>query len=590
MHRPLMNRLLPVVLLLAGAMHAAAIDTTMVFRAMRAEMDRTMRELRLGNLAVPYYVEYTLSLRQRVGMHATLGSITDVDTSRVALLTTKIRVGDTTFDNTNFFDVSLGFFGSSDDEEGYRNRRIPFELTEQTLRRELWLSSDACFKQAVEIYAKKQAAVANRTRTDTTQDFRLLPSSHRSDTRHQGTRVNLEAWKQSLERASSAMRAYPSIQVSRVGMEYVPEEIFYCTSEGRTAHKIDVFSGVELVAIGQADDGMPVGMTYSAYGLTPEDLPSPSALEAAAKRASTVFDSVRRAATIEAYSGPVLFQGKAAGALLGQFLVPNLCAQRQPLSDGGFSMNDRSMAFQNKIGARVVPEFLSISATPSRERSGLTAVAGHYSIDDEGMPAQDVQLVDKGYLRALLSTRVPTKRVKESNGHQRGGGPMPSVIEVTNNDIKRRLSPAALKTRLLKLVKDRALPYGMIVRQALDQNILMTGIIPLVGLDYTIPQGEGKMGLLEVVRVFPDGREELVRGTELAGMSAPLFKDILATGQTSTVHNYLAPAVSPSFLTGGSAYGISTVITPDLLFEDVEIRPVEGDFANPPFLANPITE
>jgi hypothetical protein len=98
------------------------------------------------------------------------------------------------------------------------------------------------------------------------------------------------------------------------------------------------------------------------------------------------------------------------------------------------------------------------------------------------------------------------------------------------------------------------------------------------------------MGLLEVVRVFPDGREELVRGTELAGMSAPLFKDILATGQTSTVHNYLAPAVSPSFLTGGSAYGISTVITPDLLFEDVEIRPVEGDFANPPFLANPITE
>ena len=590
MQRPLLNRLLPVVVLLAGAMHAAAIDTTMVFRAMRAEMDRTMRELRLGTLAVPYFVEYTLSLRQRVGMHATLGSITDIDTSRVALLTTKIRVGDTTFDNTNFFDVSLGFFGSSDDEEGYRNRRVPFELTEQTLRRELWLSSDACFKQAVEIYAKKQAAIANRTRTDTTQDFRLLPPYHRSDTRHQGARVNLEAWKQSLERASAVMRAYPGIQVSRVGMEYVPEEIFYCTSEGRTAHKVDVFSGVELVAIGQADDGMPVGMTYAAYCIKPEDLPSASTLESAARRAASVFDSVRMAPTIEAYSGPVLFQGRAAGALLGQFFVPNLCAQRQPLSDGGFSMNDRSMAFQNKIGARVVPEFLSISATPSRERSGSVAVAGHYSIDDEGIPAQDVQLVEKGYLRALLSTRVPTKRIKESNGHQRGGGPMPSVIEVTNNDAKRKLSPSALKARLLKLVKDRALPYGIIVRQALDQNILMTGIIPLVGLDYTIPQGEGKMGLLEVVRVYPDGREELVRGTELAGMSAPLFKDILATGQTSTVHNYLAPAVSPSFLTGGSAYGISTVITPDLLFEDVEIRPVEGDFANPPFLANPITE
>lgn len=589
MHRPLRLSIFGLLLLL-GSASLQATDTAMVFRAMRAEMARTLQQLRLGNLAVPYYAEYTLALRRRAGMHAAMGSRTDVDTTTMAMITTKIRVGDTAFDNTNFFDVSLGFFGSSDDEEGFRNRRIPYELDEQVLRREFWLASDACYKQAVEIFAKKQAAVANRTRTDTTHDFSMLPPQQLSDLRFKGATIDLQQWQRAIEKASAVVRSHPNVQVSRLGLEFVPEELFYCNSEGRTAHKVDVFTGIEMVAVGQANDGMPVGMAYATYGLTPNDLPDAAALVGQAQRALRLFDSVRVAPTIEAYSGPVLFEGQAAGALLGQFFVPNLCAQRQPLSDGGFSMNDRTMAFQNKIGARVLPEFLSVRATPSRDRVGPVALAGHYRIDDEGMPAADVQIVTNGYLRALLSTRIPTKRVRQSNGHQRGGGPMPSVIEVTNADTKRRTSRAGLVKKLLKLVKDRDLPYGIIVRQALDQNILMTGVIPLVGLDFPIPQGEGKMALLEVVRIYPDGTEEIVRGTELSGMSVPLFKDILATGATPYVHNYLAPAVAPSFITGGSAYAISTVITPDLLFEDVEIRPVEGDFANPPFLANPITE
>ena len=41
-------------------------------------------------------------------------------------------------------------------------------------------------------------------------------------------------------------------------------------------------------------------------------------------------------------------------------------------------------------------------------------------------------------------------------------------------------------------------------------------------------------------------------------------------------------------MSGGSAYIIATVITPDLLFEDLEVRPLDGDMPKPPSLANPI--
>ena len=95
------------------------------------------------------------------------------------------------------------------------------------------------------------------------------------------------------------------------------------------------------------------------------------------------------------------------------------------------------------------------------------------------------------------------------------------------------------------------------------------------------------MSLLEIVKLFPDGREELIRGVEVAGLTVQSFKDILAVGKKQFCYNYLAPAITSPFVTGGDQYTGSTVIVPDILFEDGEIRPLESDFPKPPFIAAP---
>jgi len=566
---------------------AQKLDRNGVLDAMDAEIRRSMQELKLGDLARPYHIEYLLKIRRPASVHAVLGTVEDVDTGIRATLTVRVRVGGPRFDNTNFFDISLGFFGSSDDEESFKNRRIPFELSEDMLRRELWLATDACYKQAVEVYAKKESALKNRTRTDTTWDFAYLPGTSVESivplpTPDVATMVGL------VERLSAVFRSTPSIQNSRVGMEVIPEETYYVNSEGRRLVKTESFTGLEVIATTQATDGMPLAQTYAAYGPAPKDLPSADSLVRAVTALARRLEAQRLAPTIEAYSGPVLFIGHAAAGLLGQFFAPNLVAQRPPLSEGGFSTNERTMAFQNKIGARVLPEFLSMSAVPSRMRDNGRPVAGHFVLDDEGIPAEDLTLVDKGYLRTLLASRVPTKRIKGSNGHMRGGGAMFGVLELTCNDKKRVLSEADLKKRLLKLVRDRDLPYGIIVRSTMDQNLLFTGVFRQLGADLPISQGEGKIGLLEAYRVYPDGREELVRGVEAAGIAPPTFKDILAVSKTTTVHNFLAPSVIPAFISGGSSYLMSTIISPDILLEDCEVRPLDGDMPKPPALSNPI--
>jgi hypothetical protein len=143
--------------------------------------------------------------------------------------------------------------------------------------------------------------------------------------------------------------------------------------------------------------------------------------------------------------------------------------------------------------------------------------------------------------------------------------------------------------KLLKLVKDRDLPYGIVVNKLMNQNLLATGIFPIASSGMIQMRGENKIGALEVFRVFPDGRFERIRGVEVAGITPPTFKDILAVGKKSLLHNLLASSVSPSFISGGSQYVIASVISPDLLFEDVEIRPIEGDLPKPPIMSSPLS-
>ena len=95
-----------------------------ILNAMRDEISRSMKELRLESLERPYYVEYKVEFEESSYISATLGSLVNSETTKSANVTVGIRVGNYKTDNTNFFDFALSFFGSGDDEERFKGRRI----------------------------------------------------------------------------------------------------------------------------------------------------------------------------------------------------------------------------------------------------------------------------------------------------------------------------------------------------------------------------------------------------------------------------------------------------------------------------------
>ena len=230
--------------------------------------------------------------------------------------------------------------------------------------------------------------------------------------------------------------------------------------------------------------------------------------------------------------------------------------------------------------------FITVLSTPQRRKEGTTPCLGAFGVDDDGVRPQPLTLVDHGYLKTLLSSRVPLRRIKSSNGRQRGGASMIDVIEL-KADAAKQMDNKKLRSTMLKMLQDRDLPFGYIVRKALNQNILYTTLFELTQGDYPYSLNETTMNVLEVVKLYKDGHEELVRGARAAGLAPTQFKDLVAVGKTSTVYNYLAPAVTSPYVTGGAQYLPATVIVPDLLFEDVEIKPLEGDFPKPPILPPP---
>src|SRR5204862_7090626 len=71
------------------------------------------------------------------------------------------------------------------------------------------------------------------------------------------------------------------------------------------------------------------------------------------------------------------------------------------------------------LGKRILPTTFQIYDDPRPSRLQDTPLAGHYLMDDEGIPAERVEIVTNGKLQGMLMSRAPTKRFGASNGHGR---------------------------------------------------------------------------------------------------------------------------------------------------------------------------
>lgn len=552
---------------------------------MAAELARSMKLSLAGE--VPYYISYAIEDGANFACQATLGGLIVSSKAPYRLPIVIIRVGSYEFDNTN------AIFTGQIRSARFDNSRWPMEWSKQQIQQDLWLATDRAYKAALQEFSAKKSALQNITLSEKLNDFAKLAAPTVKIQPVAKSSPDEKKWNDVARRLSAVFSAYPKILDSRVDIEDSAANYYLATSEGTRVRTPETLSGVRVRAEAFAADGAVVRNHRFFHALSLDALPAEPAMRAEIDAMAKALTSQIDAPVGEAYSGPVLFTAEAAAQLFAQVFGAQLHVPRDPVSLPGRPVNLPASDLESRVESRVLPDNFNVVDDPGATWNGRPLL-GHCTVDFEGVPVERLSLVENGTLKTLFYSRQPVRGHEGSNGRGRmpGGfgaaGIAPTNLIVTANG---GVSAGDLKKKLIEMATQRRKPYGILVKR-LDypSTASATELRRLAGA----MQGSGASRIvsppLEIVRVYPDGREEPIRGVRFRGLNARALRDIVAVGNDAKPYEYMLN-LAPLALMGAGGFAVGTaVVCPSLLLDELELERPQEERPRPPVVDPPALE
>jgi TldD protein len=494
-----------------------------VVQAMKTELDRSMKQLRLEQALPPYYIEYSVTDLDQFSASASFGALRSRVRIRGRAVRAVVRVGDYKQDS---------YEGAG---EGHMDL-LPVDNDLLALRQQLWLATDLAYKQALEALTAKQARLKQLEVETPTDDFARAPAVEMlAPLVH--LEVDEDGWSKTLETTSALYREMPDVQSFESSLHFAATNRYLVNSEGTVVRHGSTSYVVNLTATAQAPDGMHLSRGHTVSTPRQQELPSADELRAAARKALGELQALRAAPLVEdEYRGPVLFAAEASDAVFLRLVAPNILGRKPAPGSPARTVGEYSGSYKS----RVLPDFISVIDDPSATTAQGRSLMGAYAVDDEGVREQTVTAVDKGELVAYLLGRQPIRDFPASNGHGRAGvspAPAPAISNLFLRS-SQTVSAAELKKKLVDLCAQRSLPYCY---RAED-----TGQELAPGLLYKV--------------WAKDGHEELVRGAVFGELDTrALRNEIVAMGDDYKTFN----------VAGGTP---ESIVAPSVLFEELQVK------------------
>jgi len=580
----------------ARAQQWPAADQDQTLKAMHDELERSRTRLQMPNLEKPYFIQYRLVDLDARTITASFGALVSSTTTHNRFMDVSVRVGNYQLDNSNFIsgDNFQGFLGSAG--------QVGVDGDYNSLRQDLWIATDQAYKEALDNMAHKEGFLRSLNKPPEVADFAQAKPDVAINPRVIPDWTNRN-WEDEAKQATAVLKNYPDLYSSHITYTLIYETYYVMNTEGTQVRKSTTLAAIEANMETQAPDGVPMHHYYATYTAKPADLPAAAEVAKQLDARGKELAAMRAADPMPAYSGPVLFEPSASGMLLAEMLTPSVVGSRPAVSTQAVvdqlmeQLGGRS-EWMGRVGSRVLPNDVSLTDDPGATDAQGRALAGSYTIDDEGVPAQRVTLVENGMLKDLLMSRRPGPDFSDSNGHGRSLYLGDLRAASTNMVLRssKALSAADLKKKFLDDCKADGRQWCLMVKEMDNPGL---GIAHEDERDDEIRSivggvATGERVPLAVYRVnVADGSEQLLRPGHLLGMDLRALRGASAFGSDETVFTYTQNQ-TPGFagtalsLFGSAAEGIGSSLTaPSVLFPDVEGREARGEMRRLPLVPAP---
>jgi len=529
-----------------------------VLDAMKAELERSVTELSKAEPA-DYFLSYTVSDREVVTVSGSNGALLTSDDAHGRWLEVQSRVGSYELDSSHKIGdrapnwTSPGTTASLDDDLA-------------VLRREIWSETDRQYRASAQALIKVQTGqqVQVQTAEGNAPDF-----SHETPHSFIGPRVEVHVdrkpWEEKLRKYTAAFSTSPDVLNSIATFTAQAANQYQINSEGTELAFGQIHYRLELFVQSKAPDGMDIERFANFDWIDPKEGPDDKAVFERIKIMIAEVEALDRAPIVDPYAGPALLTGRATAVFFHEVLGHRLEGFRQKdIAEG--------QTFTKKIGEQILPPFISVKDDPTEQRLNGQMLLGYYPYDDEGIPSQDVHLVENGVLKTFLMGRSPLVDVPHSNGHGRRQLGYQPIARMGNTIVTstKTVTNAELRQQFIELIKAQKKPYGLLIDD-------IAGGFTFTGRGQ--PQAFQVLPLV-VYKVYPDGKpDQLVRGVDIVGTPLASLTKIVATGDKQEIFNGYCGAESGSVPVAAAA--------PEILISELEVQKKESSTDRPPILPPP---
>jgi TldD protein len=526
-----------------------------VLKAMQGELSRATGDLAKTDPA-PYFVSYTIYDQNLVVLVGSYGSLLTNAALQRRQADVTMRVGTPALDNTHGQSRSSGVTSGT----------LPQGDDSDALSRVLWELTDREYKRAAPAFLNVKTNTAVRAEEeDKSPDFsKEAAVTHAAETVTPPIFDRI-SWEGEIRRISGAFRKYPDVYLATVVLQVQNSNARLVSSEGTALVTPSASTRLVMEAQTRADDGMELLRVETFQAPSASGLPSEAELTGKVDKMAADLKALRSAPVAEPYDGPALLSGRAAAVFFHEVLGHRLEGHRQKDEEEG-------QTFTKKVNQEVLPKFLSVADDPTIQEIRGRKLAGSYAFDNEGTPAQRVEVIQNGVLKNFLMSRMPIKNFSQSNGHGRNQpGLMPTgrqgnlIVTSTQS-----VTEAQLRQKLIDEVKKQNKPYGLYFDD-IQGGFTLT--------QRSLPQAFQVLPVI-VYRIYPDGRpDELVRGVDIVGTPLAALTRIMLTGDQQHVFNGVCGAESGQVPV--------SAVAPAMLFSEMEVQKRAHAHERPPILPPP---